>query len=468
MLLAALIGGAVGLVVGWLVAHVAGARERARLAGDLAAARAECSTRLDEATRRTAWLEQQLAQRGQANEDLQRQVADLREQQGQLGAQIEGERRLAAEKLALLSEAEAKLREAFATLSADALRANSQSFIEIAKNSLAEQQRVATSELLAREQAMSNLVQPLNESLQKVGEKLQQVEKERVAAYSALAEQIRSVAAGQQGLQTETARLVRALREPKARGRWGEIQLRRVVEMAGMLDRVDFCEQASLGDEQSRLIPDLVVHLPGDRRVVVDAKVPLTAYLAAVEAEDEATREASLKDHARQVREHMRKLAAKAYWEQVQPAPEFVIMFLPGEPFFSAALLYDPGLIDWGVDQRVILASPITLIALLRAVSYGWRQEQIAENAQAISDLGREMYDRVRVVAEHIERVGGALGKAVESYNQAVGSIESRLLATARRLEQLGAGSTKDLPALEPIDRLPRAAPEDEVGSGLV
>ncbi len=306
----------------------------------------------------------------------------------------------------------------------------------------------------------------MRESLEKVGATLQQVEKDRVGAYAALTRQIELVAAGQQGLQAETANLVKALREPKARGRWGEIQLRRVVELAGMLDHCDFCEQQSMAAEESRLIPDLVVRLPGGRQVIVDAKVPLTAYLQAIESQDEDARERQLKEHARQVREHMKKLAGKAYWDQIQPAPEFVVMFLPGEPFFSAALLHDPALIEWGAGERVILASPITLIALLRAVAYGWRQEQIAENAQRISALGREMYDRTRVVAEHIDRLGTWLDRAVEAYNDTVRSIEARLLASARRFRELGADNGKEIPELEAIDRVTREPRMPEAGAG--
>ena len=413
--LLAILAGGVGLLIGWLAASAAAARAKAQLGADLAAERAASAARL------------------------------------------EAERRLAAEKLALLKEAETRLREAFASLSADALRNNAQSFLDLAKTSLAEHQRAAATDLQAREQAVSEMVKPLRESLDKVGTTLQQVEKDRAGAYSALAKQIEIVAAGQQELQAETANLVKALREPKARGRWGEIQLRRVVELAGMLDHCDFYEQQSMPTEESRLVPDLVVRLPGGRRLIVDAKVPLTAYLLAIEAPDDETREAQLKDHARQVRDHMKKLSAKAYWDQVQPAPEFVVMFLPGEPFFSAALLHDPTLVEWGVGERVILASPITLIALLRAVAYGWRQEQIAENAQQISDLGREMYDRVRVVTEHLEHLGTALNRAVEAYNLTLGSMETRLLATGRRLKDLGAHNGKELPDVQEIDRVARA-----------
>jgi DNA recombination protein RmuC len=393
---------------------------------------------------------------------------DLAAERAASAVRLEAEQKLGAEKLSLLREADNRLREAFASLSADALRSNSQSFLDLARTSLAEYQRAAVTDLQAREQAVSEMVKPLRESLDKVGATLHQVEKDRAGAYSALVKQIEMVAAGQQGLQAETAHLVKALREPKARGRWGEIQLRRVVELAGMLDHCDFFEQQSMATEESRLVPDLVVQLPGDRQVIVDAKVPLSAYLQAIEAHDDDTRDAHLKEHARQVRDHMKRLAAKAYWEQVQPAPEFVVMFLPGEPFFSAALLHDPALIEWGAGERVILASPITLIALLRAVAYGWHQERIAGNAQQISDLGREMYDRMRVVAEHVEHLGTALNRAVEAYNQTVGSMETRLLTTARRLKELGAGNGKELPAVEGIDRVARdpRIPEPAAGAG--
>lgn len=412
--------GAAGLLVGWLVGYAMAARERVRLSAELAAERAAAAVRLD-------------AER---------------------------------EKLSLLQDAESKLREAFASLSAEALRANSQSFLDLAKASLGEYQRDAVTQLQVRQQAVSDLVQPLRESLDKVGATLQQAEKDRTGAHAALERQIELLAAGQQGLQAETANLVKALREPKARGRWGEIQLRRVVELAGMLDHCDFYEQPSMATEESRLVPDLVVRLPGDRRVVVDAKVPLTAYLQAIEAQDDETREAQLREHARQVRDHMKKLAAKAYWEQIQPAPEFVVMFLPGEPFFSAALLHDPTLIEWGAGERVILASPITLIALLRAVAYGWRQEQIAVSAQQISTLGREMYDRMRVVVEHIDRVGASLNRAVEAFNETARSMESRLLTSARKFKDLGADNGKDIPEIETIDRVARGPRMPELGEG--
>jgi DNA recombination protein RmuC len=349
------------------------------------------------------------------------------------------ERRAGEEKLALLEQAESKLRDAFAALSAEALRQNNQSFLDLARTSLGEFQQSATSELEQRQKAVGDLVRPIQEALARVDGKLGEVEKERIAAYAALVEQVRAMARTQEALQAETGNLVKALRAPQVRGRWGEIQLKRVVEMAGMLDYCDFEEQASVETADGRLRPDLIVRLPGGKTVVVDAKAPLAAYLDAIDGKgDDDAREALLRDHARQVREHMVDLGGKAYWNQFQPAPDFVVMFLPGEAFFSAACQHDPSLIEFGVSRQVIPASPTTLISLLRAIAYGWRQERIAQNAQEISELGRELYERIATMAEHFDGLGRALERSVETYNRAVGSLESRVLVSARRFRELG------------------------------
>jgi DNA recombination protein RmuC len=433
LLLVAVLTLLAGAGIGWLAASSRGQsavlQARAQAQAELAAARAEAQAQL-------------VAVRDEAHA----QVSAVGAEAAALRATLEAERAAVAERAEAEAETERRLREAFHSLAGDALRRNNEAFAALAEAKLSTAKASAEGELAQRQQAIEGMVTPLRESLEKVQQQLRAVERERAGSYSQLLEQVTMMRTTSEQLQKETTQLVSALRAPQVRGRWGEMQLERAVEAAGMTEHVDYVTQATVTGPDGRLRPDMVVRLVGGKSVVVDSKVAFSGYLEAMEAKDEATRAARLKAHARHLRDHIDALGAKAYFEHFSPSPEFVVCFVPADAFLDAALREDPALLERAFDQNVVVATPSTLVALLRTIAYTWRQEALAANAAEVHRLGRELYQRLSTMGGHIDKLGRSLTSAVGDYNKTVSSLESRVLVTARRMA--------DLKVVEPADTL--------------
>jgi len=452
----------IGLLAGALLGVVVGLLVRAK---EVTAART-AEARLEDSVVRIASLEAE-AQELQSHLAVRhQQVTSLEASVARLSTELEHERQAAGERAAAHEEMRGQLTGEFARLSAVALQQNNEQFLQLADTKLGETRQAAEGELAKRQEAIEQLLKPISEQLGKYEVGMQRLEVERQRAYTGLTEQMKYLSASHDQLQKETRNLVTALRSPQTRGRWGELQLRRVVEMAGMLEHCDFDEQVTSDADSGRMRPDLVVHLPGGKNVAVDAKVPMQAFLEANEADDETVRRAHLASHGRQMKAHVDALSKKEYWKRVDPSPEFVVAFIPGDPLLTAALEHEPGLMEYAVANHVLLATPTSLIALLRAVAYGWQQDALAENAREVQLLGAQLYQRLAVLGEHFAGVGKGLNSAVSAYNKAVGSLEGRVLVTARRFVDMGVvgAGEKELAQPLPVDATTRALQSPELG----
>ncbi len=384
-------------------------------------------------------------------------VQELRSQVVRLETELRLHHEEAAARMKLYEDAEQRLSQTFQLLSGDALRQSHESFLQLARSVLEQHEVRAQGDMELRQQAVHQLIEPIHRSLEKVQERIFDIEKQRVGAYQGLQEQIGLLLQAQKKLQLEASQLATALRSPTTRGRWGELQLRRVVELAGMIAHCDFFEQSATQAEGRQLRPDMIIRLPGNRSIAIDAKVPLQAYLEALECAEERQREALLQQYAQHVRKQVQALGQKAYWDQLPNSPEFVLLFLPGEAFFSAALQADPTLLEVGVDYKVLIATPTTLIALLRTAAYGWRQEDMTRHALEVSRLGKELYQRIADLSAHVADMGRSLGMSVQAYNKMVGTLESRVMVSARRFQELKADDPKkELRELAAIESHPR------------
>lgn len=445
----------VGAVIAWLLSQAIARRQLQDTAQAHHGALVAQQTLFTETAKRLGDVQEELKHARETVEAARVGSMTLREENAQLRIELAHQREVVPEKLALLEKAQEHLRTSFDALAAAALRNSTEEFLKLADQRMGNTQKEAMTEISKRQQALDELIRPIRDTLTQVDQKLTESDRHRVQNSTAIDTLLKEMSQQQERLRGETQNLVRALRTPNVRGRWGEMQLRRVIELAGMLEYCDFVEQPSLLADAGRQRPDLVVKLPGGRAIVIDAKVPLEAYLDATDLPEES-RGPRMADHARQVRDHIGKLGAKNYWEAVQPSPEFVVMFLPGESFFQAALQQDPELLEFGVRCRVFPASPLTLIALLQVVAQGWRQERLAKNAEEIQSLGRELYNRVSKMTEYLDTVRQRLDSTVKAFNDTVGSYETRVLVTARKFKELGVTAGTEIEPLQAIDSVPR------------
>lgn len=383
----------------------------------------------------------------------QRRITELKEENASLKATVDIERRTAGEKMTMIENARTQLSETFTALSSQALRNSTEEFLKLAQENLKQLHIQAQGDLDQKEKSIGNLLQPVKEALTRTDQQLRELEKERKEAYGSLTKHLETMAQTQQLLQGETRNLVQALRRPEVRGQWGEITLKRLAELAGMVEYCDFYEQETTQGETGNLRPDMVVRMPDGREVVVDVKTPLDAYLSAVEAPDDGVRAWHLERHARKVRERVRELASRNYWAQFKHSPDFVVMFIPGDQFLSAALDIDRDLLEYALGQKVILATPTSFVALLRAVAYGWRQQSLAENAERIRDVGEDLYQRLGTFTEHLAKLGKNLGSSLDHYNKAVGSFERQVMPGARKFAEMGIKPRKSLHDLDQIEK---------------
>jgi DNA recombination protein RmuC len=436
-----------GVLLGWLFSQLRNQKSERTIM--------ELETRTQMSEKLLSELRRELAQKEETAETLrtEKAVAETR---------LEGALKNAEEQKRLLEQAEERLTTTFQALSGEALKSNNKAFIELARGSLETVLAKAKGEFGEKEESIKNVVGSLHEALKRYEEQVSELEHKRASDYGSLENQIKTLLVTNQQLQKETGNLVSALRRPEVRGKWGEVTLKRVVELAGMLEHCDFTEQVSVSLEEGRVRPDMIVHLPARREIVVDSKVPLDAYMDAIASDGDEGRKGHMERHAQHVRKHMKTLASKSYWEQFALAPEFVVMFIPGESFLSAALAVDHTLIEDGMESKVIIATPTTLIALLRAIAFGWRQEQIGKHAQEIASLGKEIYDRFQPFLDHINKTGSYLSQAIVSFNKMIMSLERRVMVSVRKFKELGAAGDQELPEIQPVEQIPMKSQDAE------